>query len=121
MIIKIISGALLLFTVYMGIKHGWQLLNSKPSDIGPEMDLIRKLNLSQAVIKSFAVLTLLTTLLILFPQTFVPGNILNAIGILLIMSSLLNVREIKPALIEIPFMFIPLVLIYLKHPLADGN
>ncbi len=119
MIIKIISGVLLLFSAYMGIKHGWQLLNSKPGDTGPEMDLLRKLNLSQVAIKSFAVLTLITALLILFPQTFVLGNILNSIGILLIMSMLLNVREIKPALIEIPFMFIPLVLIYLKHPFAS--
>lgn len=35
-----------------------------------------------------------------------------------VMSALLNAREIKPALIEIPFLFIPLVLIYLKHPLV---
>jgi hypothetical protein len=32
----------------------------------------------------------------------------------------LNAGEVKPALIEIPFLLIPLVLIYLKHPLA-GN
>jgi hypothetical protein len=119
MIIKLISGALLLFTAYMGIKHGWQLFNVKPGDTGPEMDLIGKLNLSQGSIKSFAVLTILCAILVLFPQTFVLGNILNAIGILLIMSMLLNVREIKPALIEIPFLLIPLVLIYLKHPLVS--
>jgi hypothetical protein len=118
MIFKIISGALLLFTTYMGIKHGWQVLNIKPGDTGPEIDLIRKLNLSQGVLKVFAVLTILSALLILFPQTFVMGNILNAIGIVLIMSTLLNVREIKPVLIEIPFLLIPLILIYLKHPLA---
>jgi hypothetical protein len=108
----------LLFTAYMGIKHGWQLLNVKPGDTGPEIDLLRKLNLSQGVIKAFAVLTILYALLILFPQTFVLGNILNAIGIILIMAMLLNVREIKPALIEIPSLLIPLVLIYLKHPLV---
>jgi hypothetical protein len=118
MIIKLISGALLLFTAYMGIKHGWQLFNVKPGDTGPEMDLLGKLNLSQGVTKAFALLTMLCAIMILFPQTFVIGNILNAIGIVLIMAMLLNVREIKPALIEIPFLLIPLVLIYLKHPLA---
>jgi hypothetical protein len=118
MIFKLISGALLIFTAYMGIKHGWQLLNVKPGDTGPEIDLISKLNAGQRVIKAFAVLTILCAILILIPQTFVLGNTLNAIGILLIIAALLNVREIKPALIEIPFLFIPLVLIYLKHPLA---
>jgi hypothetical protein len=118
MLFKIISGILLLFTVYMSITHGWQALNMKPGDTGPGADLIRKLNLSQGVIKAFAILTILSGLLILFPQTFVTGNILNAIGILFIMAMLLNIRDIKPALIEIPFLLIPLVLIYLKHPLA---
>jgi hypothetical protein len=116
MIFKIISGILLIFTVYMGINHGWQALNMKPGDTGPGADLFNKLNLSQGVIKVFAVLTILSALLILFPQTFVIGNILNAIGILLIMAMLLNVRDIKPALIEIPFLLLPLLLIYLKHP-----
>lgn len=118
MLIKIISGILLIFTVYMSITHGWQALNMKPGDTGPGADLIRKINVSQGVIKGFAILTLLSAVLILFPQTFVLGNILNAIGILLIMAMLLNVRDIKPALIEIPFLIIPLVLIYLKHPLV---
>jgi hypothetical protein len=118
MTIKLISGALLLFTAYMGIKHGWQLLNVKSSDAGPQIDLLNKLNVSPGVIKAFSVLTILCAILILIPQTFVLGNTLNAIGILLIMTTLLNVREIKPVLIEIPFLLIPLVLIYLKHPLT---
>jgi hypothetical protein len=119
MIIKLISAALLLFTAYMGIKHGWQLFNVKPgAAAGPEAELLGKLNLNQFTIKAFAVMTLLSALLILFPQTFVLGNTLNAIGLILIISTLLNVQEIKPALIEIPFLLIPLVLIYLKHPLA---
>ena len=118
MVIKLISGALLIFTAYMGFKHGWQLFNVKPGDTGPEVDLIGKLNVGQGVIKTFAILTIVCAVLILIPQTFVLGNILNAIGILLIMTALLNAKEIKPALIEIPFLLIPLVLIYLKHPFA---
>ncbi len=119
MILKLISGALILFTAYLGIKHGWQLFNVKPGATGPEADLLGKLNLSRVTLKIFAVMTLISALLILFPQTFVLGNTLNAIGIILIIVTLLNVREIKPALIEIPFLLIPLVLIYLKHPLVS--
>jgi hypothetical protein len=118
MIIKLISGALILFTAYMSIKHGWQGLTIKPDAVGPQADLFRKINMSPGLMKVFCVLTILSGLLVLAPQTFVAGNILNAILIVVLMVLFLNVRELKPALIEIPFLLIPLVLIYLKHPLA---
>jgi len=118
MITKLISGALILFTAYMGISHGLQGLNIKPGDTGPQVDLFSKLNLSQGATKAIAALSILSAVLILVPQTFVFGNLLNAGLILLLMVLFLNVREIKPALIEIPFLLIPLVLTYLKHPLA---
>lgn len=118
MIIKFISGALILFTFYMGIKHGWTGLNMKPSDTGPQVDLIRKVNLSESVLKIFSALTVLSALLILAPKTFLAGNLLNAALIVFLMAMFLHVREFKTALIEIPFLLIPLVLIYLGHPLA---
>jgi len=118
MIIRLISGALILFTAYMGLKHGWQLFNIKGNDTGPEIDIINKLNASKGILKSFAIFTMISSILILFPQTFFVGNILNAVGFVIIMAALLNIREIKPALIEIPFLIMPLLLIYLKHPFA---
>jgi hypothetical protein len=118
MIVKIISGLLILFTAYMSIKHGWQGLNIKPDATGPEADLFNKINLSPLVIKVFSVLTILSGVLILLPPTFVIGNVLNAVLILFLMVQFIIVKEWKPTLIEIPFLLIPLVLIYLKHPLA---
>lgn len=120
MIIKLISGALILFTAYMSLTHGWQGLNFKPDDTGPQVDLFKKIDLSPAVLKSFAVLTILSGLLVLFPQTFLAGNILNAVLILCLMILFVNVREMKPALIEIPFLLIPLILVYLKHPFSTN-
>lgn len=118
MIIKFISGALILFTAFMGIKHGWQGLTVKPGDIGPTVDLFKKLNLSPGISKLIGVASIISGLLILAPQTFLIGNLMNAAVILFLMVMFLNIREIKPALIEMPFLLIPLVLIYLKHPLA---
>lgn len=118
MIIKLISGALIVFSAYLGIKHGWQGLNTKPDDTGPQVDLFKKLNLSPTASKAIAVISILSGVLILVPQTFVFGNFLNAGLILLLMVLFLNVGEVKSALIEIPFLIIPLVLIYLKHPFA---
>ncbi|WP_159467047.1 hypothetical protein [Dyadobacter sp. 3J3] len=117
MIIKLISGALILFTAYMGVKHGWQVLHIKPGDTGPEVELFNKLNLSQAGIKAIGILSILGALLILAPQTFFIGNMLNAVVILFLMAMFLNAGEIKSTLIEIPFLIIPLLLIYLKYPL----
>ncbi len=42
MIVKLISGVLILFTVYMGITHGWKGLTIKPGDTGPEAIFSRK-------------------------------------------------------------------------------
>ncbi len=120
MIIKLISGALILFTAYMGFKHGWQALHIKPGDTGPEADLFNKLNISPLTVKTIGVLSILGGLLILAPQTFLIGNLLNAFVIVFLMAMFLNVNEIKPALIEIPFLIVPLLLIYLKYPYDFG-
>ena len=120
MVIKLISGALILFTAYMGLKHGWQAFQIKAGDTGPEAELFNKLNLSPAAIKTIGVLSILGGLLILAPQTFFIGNLLNALIIVFLMAMFLNAGEMKPALIEIPFLLIPLLLIYLKYPLDIG-
>lgn len=120
MIIKLISGALILFTAFMGIKHGWQGLTMKPGDTGPEADLFAKINLSPGISKAISVLSILSALLILVPQTFLAGNLINATVILLLMILFLRAGEFKPALIEIPFLLIPLLLIFLKHPFAQN-
>lgn len=117
MIIKSISGTLLIFTAFMGIKHGWQGLTAKPGDAGPAAELFNKLDLSPLTTKGIGLVSIISALMILVPQTFVIGNLLNAALILFLMILFLNAREIKPALIEIPFLLIPLLLIYLKHPL----
>lgn len=119
MIIKLISGALILFSAFMAIKHGISGLKVKPGDTGPAIELFNKLNLSEAVLKGFAVLTIVGGVLILAPQTFVAGNILNACLFLFLIARFLMVGEVKPALVEIPFLAVPLLLIYLKYPLGS--
>ena len=64
-----------------------------------------------------SILSLAVGLMVLFPQTFFTGNLINAIMILLIMALSLRVGNIKTTLVEIPFLLMPLVLIWLGHPL----
>ena len=63
-----------------------------------------------------SILSLAVGLLVFFPQAFFAGNLLNAFTILLIMALALKNGNLNIALIEIPFLLMPLVLIWLGHP-----
>jgi hypothetical protein len=64
-----------------------------------------------------SVASLTVCILTVIPGTFVIGNIINAVSILVIIALALNAKNYKLALIEIPFLLLPLVLIWLGHPL----
>ncbi|SEA79016.1 hypothetical protein SAMN05443550_105213 [Pedobacter hartonius] len=118
MFIRMISGSLILFSAIMGTKHGWSLLNIKPGHAGPVADLLLTLNLSQPTLKLFSILTILGGFLLLPPQTFLAGNLLNICLFLFLIIRFLIAGDIKHALSEISFLLVPVVLIFLKHPLA---
>lgn len=65
------------------------------------------------------ILVMLAAVLLLFPKTFLAGNILTAIVIVVILASQLNQSDIQSALIELPFLIMPFVLIYLGHPFTN--
>src|SRR6267378_176465 len=112
MIMKIISGALILITAFLSFSHGWSGINMKPDAV----KMFAELQLGKPVIIFIGILSFAVGLLVLFPQTFFIGNVMNAMIILLIMMLSLRVGNFKTALIEIPFLLMPLVLIYLGHP-----
>lgn len=113
---KIISIILILVTLFFSIRHGWAGINIalKP---GNEPNLLTDLGLNNTFVFIFSALTLVSAILVLFPQTFFIANLLNAMCILLIMALALKAGQLKTALIEIPFLLLPLVLIWLGHPL----
>lgn len=113
MIVKILSSVLILFAVFMGLKHGWNMLLAKPE----MLEMSGKWNFSKnAVIINGAVL-LIACIFILFPKTFVWGNFLMAAGILMIICMQLSHRDLKGVAIEIPFLLLNFLIIYLRHPL----
>jgi hypothetical protein len=118
MIIKIISGVLILFSAFMGIRQGMKGLNVKPGDTGPFVHLKEKLKFSDSTLKVFAALTILSGVLLLAPQTFLFANILNIGLFLFLIIRWLLIGDVKAALSEVPFMLIPVLLIFLKHPFA---
>jgi hypothetical protein len=113
---KILSSILILITVYLSAKHGWGGItgNVKPE----EAAMMDGLGISRPVLNIISVASLAVAVLVLFPQTFFVGNVLNAITILLIMAYAFQSGNLRIALIEVPFLLMPLALIWLKHPLA---
>ncbi len=114
MITKIISGILALVAVFMGLKQGWAMVSAKPE----MMEMFSKWGFTKTTLAINGALTMLSAILILFPKTFLWGNFLMAAGILLIICFHLLHHDLKGAAIELPFLFINLVLIYLHHPLS---
>jgi hypothetical protein len=111
---KIISGLLIIFVAFMSFKHGLSALRN-PAPQGDEVLLSWGINKQLQTILS--VITLLSAVMILFPQTFFAGNIFAAMLFVLLMGFQLQSGNIKAALIEIPFLLLTFILIYLGHPL----
>lgn len=117
MIKNIISLVLLIVSVALSFKHGWDTFNYKKN---PEtLKMLSELGISEMFIPFFGVLTIAIGVLLLIPKTFFLGNLLNAISIVLIMALALRAGNYKMALIEIPFLLIPLIMIWLKYPFKN--
>ena len=117
MILKILNSALILVAVFMGMKQGYAMFSGKPE----MLEMFSKWNFSKTAVMINGAVTMIAALLILFPKTFVWGNFLMAAGILMIICLQLLNKDLKGAAIEIPFLLLNLVIIYLQHPLAKTN
>ncbi|SDR04420.1 hypothetical protein SAMN05421664_3264 [Chryseobacterium soldanellicola] len=114
MIKNIVSLALMMVSVALSFKHGWDTFNYKKN---PEaLKMMGELGITETMIPIFGGVTLLIGVLLLIPKTFFLGNMLNAISILIIMALAMRVGNFKMVLIELPFLMMPLVLIWLKYP-----
>lgn len=117
MIKNIISLALLIISASLNFKHGWDTFNYRKN---PEtLKMLGELGISEAFIPFFGSLAIAIGILLLIPRTFFLGNLLNAISIVLIMALALKAGNYKIALIEIPFLALPLIMIWLKYPFKN--
>ncbi|MDV3925539.1 hypothetical protein CMT52_01685 [Elizabethkingia anophelis] len=117
MILKVINSALILVAIFMGLKQGWSMFSGKPEMI----EMFGKWNINKTDLMVIGAVTMLSALMIIFPKTFVWGNFLMAAGILLIICFHLLDRDLKGVAIELPFLLLNLLIIYLQHPLKNGS
>ncbi|MEE1946557.1 hypothetical protein VRU48_15635 [Pedobacter sp. KR3-3] len=116
MALKILNSVLILFALYMGIKQGFAMINGKPE----MLQMFSKFNVGKNGVLVLGAFTVIGAILVLFPKTFVYGNFITAAGILFIMALELNHRDLKGAAIELPFLLLSLVILYLQHPLSKS-
>jgi hypothetical protein len=116
MVLKIINAALILVAVFMGLKQGYAMFSGKPE----MLDMFGKWGFNKTGLMINGAITIIAALFILFPKTFVWGNFLMAAGILLIICFHLLDRDLKGVLVELPFLLLNLVIIYLQHPLKKA-
>lgn len=114
MLVKIINSLLILFVVFMGFKQGWAMFSGKAEMLA----MFGKWHFNNLSLITLGTISLLSALLILFPQTFVFGNFLMAATILLIICMQLSTKSLKGAAIELPFLLMNLLIIYLQYPLT---
>lgn len=115
MVLKIINSVFILIAVFMGIKQGYAMFSGKPEMV----EMFSKWNVNKTGLAINGTITMIAALLILFPKSFIWGNFLMAAGILLIICFHLLDKNLKGVLIELPFLLINLVIIYLQHPLKN--
>ncbi|MCC5613466.1 hypothetical protein LC612_44045 [Nostoc sp. CHAB 5834] len=109
----LISLAILVISAFLSLKHGWDAFQPANAE---QTKLMTDLGITKATMPFFGVFSILIGLMLLFPQTFFISNVLNALTIVLIMALSLRAGNMRMALIEIPFLAMPLVLIGLKYP-----
>jgi hypothetical protein len=116
MILKIINSVLILVAVFMGFKQGYAMFSAKPE----MLEMFSKFGFGKNAVMINGAITILSAVLILFPKTFVWGNFLMAAGILMIICLELLHKDLKGAAIELPFLLLNLLIIYLQHPLKSA-
>ena len=116
MLLKLLSGLLLLVAFFLSVRHGWAGITQtlKPA----EAQLLAGLGFTRPTLVAFSSYTLAGAALLPFPQTFFWGNLLGAGGFLLLAALALRTGNPRLAATELAFMLLPLALIWLRHPLA---
>jgi hypothetical protein len=117
MIIGTLYVLLMLLVVILGIKHGWAMVFRKAED--PE--ILDKWAWTNAQIRAFGIITIIGSLFIMFPYTFLLGNIILATTIFLIFCVQVSLGNLKGAFVELPFLLMNLLLIYFQYPQFRQN
>lgn len=116
MIKNIISLVLLLVLAGLNVKHG---LDSFKTPTIEQQKMIAQLGMTESSMKFMGIVAIAIAVLQLIPKTFFLGNLLNAFVIITVMAFAIKAENYKMVMIEIPFLILPLLMIWLKYPFKN--
>ncbi len=114
---QIISLILLIVSVFLNFRNAWASFNALKNP--GSLKMMAALGIKATYVPVMGVVILLAGVLLLFPKTFLPANIINATSIVVIMALAANSGNYKMLLMEIPFLALPLIMIWLKYPFKN--
>jgi hypothetical protein len=109
---RILCAALVLLAFVMGLRHGVSLLRSTPAQVQETLHI----SLNQATILIVGFLTCLGAVLVLFPTTFFAANFISALVVLYLAAVQSKAHNLRGACVELPFVLLPLLVLYLGYP-----
>jgi len=110
--LKLVNAVLVLFSLFMGVKHGIGMVTAKTE----MLTMFAKWDIGKSGVVALGVVGIGASLMTLFPKTFFAGNFITAVVLLFLTALYLNQRDLKGAFIELPFLILPLIIIYLQYP-----
>jgi hypothetical protein len=96
----------------MGLRHGVDLLRSTPAKVQETLHI----SLNQQTIVVIGILTCMGAVLVLLPPTFFAANFISAVVILYLAAVQSKAHNLRGALVELPFVLLPLLMLYLGYP-----
>jgi len=109
---RALSAILVLLAFVLGARHGVSLLRSTPAQVQE----ILHISVSRPTILTVGVMTCLGAILLAFPSTFFAANMILATVMLYLAAVQSNAHNLRGALVELPFLFLSLLMLYLGSP-----
>jgi hypothetical protein len=109
---RALSAILVLLALVLGFRHGVRLLRYTPAQVQEALHI----RLNQPTILIVGFLTCLGAILLIFSPTFFAANIISATVILYLAAVQSRARNFRGALVELPFLFLSLLMLYLGYP-----
>jgi hypothetical protein len=112
LIARVLSGILVVLAFIMGLRHGVGLLRSTPAQVQENLHI----SLNQPTILVVGLLTCVGAILIIFPPTFFAANVISSAVVLYLAAVQSKAHNVRGALLELPFVLLPLLVLYLGYP-----
>ena len=109
---RVLSSILVLLAFVLGLRHGVRLLRSTPAQVRETLHI----SLNQPTILIVGFLTSLSALLLVFSPTFFAANMISSMVILYLAALQSEAHNFRGALVELPFLFLSLLMVYLGYP-----